>query len=95
MQFVQHDGAWLLIDEGAPPEANVIARLNSPIEVLALKGVCEARIANHPFEEFSFQHSGRSYRVSPFADRDGKLSIRIDGVMAQREVEESLRRLSV
>jgi hypothetical protein len=45
MQFIQQDGdVWLLVDETAPPEAQLIATVKSPVEVLALKGLCEARL---------------------------------------------------
>ena len=80
MQFIQRDGAWVLIDETAPPNANVIATVNGPVEVLALRGLCEARVgATGPILPFGVTFGGRSYRVTPFADRGGRLSLRLDG----------------
>jgi hypothetical protein len=81
MQFVQRPGGvWHLIDETAPPEECLVAEVRGPVEVLALKGLCEARLASAaPPEPFGFHHEGHEYRVTPYADRGDKLSLRIDG----------------
>jgi hypothetical protein len=81
MRFVQETGGvWLLIDEAAPPEACAIATVRGPVEVLALKGLCETRLASPgAFACFAFTFEGREYRVTPFPDRGGRLSLRIDG----------------
>ena len=81
MQFVQRPGGvWHLTDETAPPGANLIAAVNGPVEVLALKGLCEALVASRRVNDpFTFHHDGRAYRVTPYSDRDGRLSLHIDG----------------
>lgn len=81
MQFVQRPGGvWLLIDETAPADANVIATVGGPVEALALKGLCEARLASDaPPGPFELRHGGHGYRVTPYADRGGRISLRIDG----------------
>ena len=71
---------WHLIDEAAPPNANLIAVLRGPVEILAVKALCEAML--HPGglpNEFAFTHNGRSYRATPYGDRGHRLSLRIDG----------------
>jgi hypothetical protein len=74
------DGVWHLIDEAAPPDANLIAVLRGSVEVLAVRGLCEAMLRPGGLPaEFEFAHEGRSYWVTPFSDRDGRLSLRIDG----------------
>lgn len=81
MQLVPGDGGvWHLIDEAAPADANLIAVLRGPVEVLAVRGLCEAilRPGGLP-REFSIAHDGRSYRVTLFSDRGDRLSLRIDG----------------
>ncbi|MFM8271392.1 MAG: hypothetical protein ACKODX_03575 [Gemmata sp.] len=82
MQFVPATGGvWHLIDEAAPPDANLIAVLRGPVEVLAVKGLCEAMLRPGGLPaEFSIDYEGRSYRVTPFGDRGGRLSLRIDGI---------------
>ncbi len=81
MQFVQRPGGvWHLIDEAAPPGANLIAAVNGPVEVLALKSLCEAFATSRRVSDtFAFHHDSRAYRVVPYSDRDGRLSLRIDG----------------
>ncbi len=81
MRFVQEaGGVWLLIDETAPPDACLIATVRGPVEVLALKGLCEALIgAAGTVQDFAFTHDGRGFQVTPYADRGGRLSLRIDG----------------
>jgi hypothetical protein len=81
MQFIQEsEGVWLLIDETAPSDACLIATVRGPVEVLALKGLCEARLAAAgPPQPFVITLEGRGYRVTPYADREGRLSLRIDG----------------
>lgn len=81
MRFERRSGdVWLLIDEAAPPDACVIATVRGSIEVLALKGLCEVYLASTgQFEPFEFTHEGHRYRATPFSDRGGKLSLRIDG----------------
>jgi hypothetical protein len=81
MQFVQEaGGVWLLIDETAPPDACVLARVSGPVEVLPLRGLCESRLASGgPLTPFEFTIGERTYRVTPYPDRDGRLSLRIDG----------------
>lgn len=80
MQILPASGVWHLIDETAPHDANLIAVLRGPVEILAVKALCEAMLqpAGVP-KEFSFTHDGRSYRVTPYGDRDNRLSLRIDG----------------
>ncbi len=81
MKFVAGGGGtWLLIDEAAPKGANLIATAAGPVEILALKGLCEARLAHaDPTAGFGFTHDGRQYRVTLFVDRGNRLSLRIDG----------------
>lgn len=80
MQIVPAGGLWQLIDETAPADANLIAVLRGPVEVLAVKALCEQMLLPNGLpNEFSFTHDGRSYRVTPFSDRDRRLSLRIDG----------------
>ena len=81
MQFTHGaEGVWLLIDETAPPDACVIATVRGAVEVLALKGLCEARLQSPgPLTSFAFAFEDREYRVTPFPDRGGRLSLRIDG----------------
>jgi hypothetical protein len=81
MRFVQEsEGVWLLIDETAPSHACLIATVRGPVEALALKGLCEARLANRELlQPFDVTFEGQSYRVTPFDDRGGRLSLRIEG----------------
>jgi hypothetical protein len=73
-------GVWHLIDEAAPADANLIAVLRGPVEVLAVKGLCETMLRPGGLPaEFEFAHDGRSYRVTPFSDRGERLSLRIQG----------------
>jgi hypothetical protein len=73
-------GVWHLIDESAPPDANLIAVLRGPLEVLAVKALCEQMLRPGDLPaEFAFAHGEYSYRVTPFSDRGGRLSLRIDG----------------
>jgi hypothetical protein len=73
-------GVWHLIDEAAPPDANLIAVLRGPIEILAVKALCEAMLRPEGSSaEFGFVHDGRSYRVTSHTDRGGRLTLRIDG----------------
>lgn len=73
-------GVWQLIDETAPADANLIAVLRGPVEILAVKALCEAMVRPGGVpNEFSFTHDGRSYRATPYGDRDNRLSLRIDG----------------
>jgi hypothetical protein len=81
MRFIQErEGVWLLIDETAPSQACLIATVRGPVEALALKGLCEARLTTRGrLQPFDITFEGQSYRVTPFADRGGRLSLRIDG----------------
>lgn len=80
MQFVMADGVWNLIDETAPPDANVIAVLRGLVEILAVKALCEHKLLPGGVPvEFAFTHDGHSYRVTPYSDRGKRLSLRIDG----------------
>lgn len=80
MQFVQRDGVYLLIDETAPPDANVIATVRGPVEALALKGLCEARLdSDNDLQPFDVTFGDHRYHVTPYADRGNRLSLRIDG----------------
>ena len=80
MQIVPTGCLWHLIDESAPPDANLIAVLRGPVEILAVKSLCEAMFQPGGLPvKFSFTHDGRAYRVTPFSDRDSRLSLRIDG----------------
>ena len=74
------NGVCHLIDETAPADANLIAVIRGPVEVLAVKALCENMLRPGGLPaEFGFTHEGRSYLVTPFSDRDGRLSLRIDG----------------
>lgn len=80
MQLVQRGGMWLLIDETAPPNADVIATVRGPVEVLALRGPCEARLGSaFCMRPLDFTPDSRQYHVTPFADRGNRLPLRIDG----------------
>jgi hypothetical protein len=81
MRFIQgREGVWLLIDETAPSHECLVATVTGPVEVLALRGLCEVRLATRgPLQPFDVTFEGQSYRVTPFADRGGRLSLRIDG----------------
>jgi len=80
MKLVPAGGVWHLIDETAPADANLIAVLRGPVEVLAIKGLCEAMLRPGGLPaEFGFTHEEHSYRATPFSDREGRLSLRIDG----------------
>lgn len=80
MQIVPAGNVWHLIDETAPLDANLIAVLRGPVEILAIKALCEHMLQPGGVPaEFAFSHGGRSYRVTPFTDRGVKLSLRIDG----------------
>lgn len=73
-------GVWHLIDEAAPADANLIAVLRGPVEILAVKSLCEAMLRPGGLPaELAFAHDGRQYRATPFSDRGGRLSLRIDG----------------
>lgn len=73
-------GSWLLIDETAPPDANLIANLKSPIEILAVKRLCEELLGNGDVpREFEFASGEGTYRVTPFNDRGDRLSLKIVG----------------
>lgn len=92
MQFVPASGGvWLLVDENAPPDASLIATIRSPVELLALKGVCEARLTGTDLlKPFTFSFEGRTYLVTTFADRGGHLSLKIesdDGSLGRVETE--------
>lgn len=92
MQFAQQPGGvWHLIDETAPPGANLIAAVNGPVEALALKGLCEVVATSRRVSDtFTFHHDGRAYRVEPYSDRDNRLSLRIageDGSLSRVETE--------
>lgn len=81
MQLVRGDGGvWNLIDETDPSDANLIAVLRGPIEVLAVKNLCEHMLSPGGVPaEFAFPHNGLAYRVTPYSDRGDRLSLRIDG----------------
>jgi hypothetical protein len=81
MQLVPGEGGvWHLIDEAAPADANLIAVLRGPVEILAVKALCENMLRPGGLPPgFSFTHAGRAYRVTPYPDRGGRLSLRIDG----------------
>ncbi len=80
MKLVPVGSVWHLVDEAAPPDANLIAVLRGPVEILAAKALCEAMLRPEGLPaEFQFVHEGRSYRVTPYSDRGGRLTIRIDG----------------
>ncbi len=92
MQFKQlTEDTWLLIDESAPANANVIATVRGPVEVLALKGLCEARLrGGESYRPYAFELANRRYEVTPYADRGGRLSLRIlgqEGFQARVETE--------
>ena len=67
MQLVPGDGGvWHLIDETAPPSANLIAVLRGPVEILAGKGLCEVMLRPESVSaEFEFRHEGLLCRVTP------------------------------
>ena len=81
MKFIPvPDGVCHLIDETAPVDANLIAVLRDSVEILAVKALCEAMLGPGGMPAgFDFTHDGRQYRVTPFSDRGGRLSLRIDG----------------
>jgi hypothetical protein len=80
MQVLPAGGVWHLIDETAPTDANRIAVLRGPVEVLAVKALCEQMLRPGSLPGgFAFRHGGWSYRVTPYSDRGGRLSLRIDG----------------
>lgn len=84
------EGAWLLIDETAPPAANVIAVLRGPVEILAVRRLCEERLRGPYGSLFIFEHDGLRYAVTPHADRGGKLTLSIrgdDGSLSRVETE--------
>ena len=73
-------GVWLLIDDTAPAGAGLIAMAAGSVEVLALKGLCEARLTSSDLtKHFESTHDGRQYRVTPVSDRGNRLTLRIDG----------------
>jgi hypothetical protein len=81
MRFVQQsEGVWLLIDESAPSRTCLIATVKGPVELLALKGLCESRLAGDRLRPFDISFGGHSYCVTPYDDRGARLSLRIDGV---------------
>lgn len=74
------EGVWLLIDETASPEASVIATIRGPVEVLALKGLCEQRLQSHGLlTPFDFTFDEHDYRATPYPDRGDKVTLRIQG----------------
>jgi hypothetical protein len=80
MKLVPAAGVWQLIDEAAPPGENLIAVLRGPVEVLAVRDLCEHMLQRgRVAAEFAFTHDGRSYRARPYCDRGNRLSLRIDG----------------
>src|SRR5947209_1480406 len=81
MRFVTGEGGtWHLIDEAAPPDACLIASVKSPVEILALKGLCEVMLdPTRTMRDFEVTHDSITYSVKPYADRGGRLSLRIDG----------------
>lgn len=80
MQIVPAGGVWHLIDETAPADANLIAVIRGPVEVLAIKALCEHMLQPGGLPaEFTFTHETRAYRVTPFSDRGDRLSLRING----------------
>src|SRR5690348_6375487 len=81
MRFVEGTGGvWLLVDESAPSDACLIATLRGLVEVLAMKRLCEARLISADcLDPFEIPFEGRTYQVTPYSDRSGKLSLRIDG----------------
>ena len=92
MKFIPHDdGVWHLIDEGAPADANLIAVLRDAVEILAVKELCENILRPGVLTaEFGFTHGERSYRVTLYGDRGGRLSLRIqgdDGSLSRVETE--------
>jgi hypothetical protein len=92
MQFKQlTEGSWLLIDETAPSNANVIATVRGTVEVLALKGLCEAKLrGDESYRPYAFELANRRYEVTPYTDRGGRLSLRIlgpDGFHGRVETE--------
>lgn len=91
MKPVPGNGVWHLVDEAAPPDANLIAVLRGPIEILAVKARCEQMLRSEGVvAEFGFIHNGRSYHVTPHSDRGDRLSLRIvgtDGSQSRVETE--------
>lgn len=92
MQFKQQaDDVWLLIDETAPPDANVIATVRGSVEILALKGLCEAKLRGDNLNRpYGFELASLRYEVTPYSDRGGRLSLRIlgpDGFRGRVETE--------
>ena len=81
MQFKQQAGdVWLLIDETAPPDANFIATVRGPVEILALKSLCEVTLRGERLNRpYGFELASRRYEVMPYSDRGGRLSLRIHG----------------
>lgn len=75
----QAEGTWLLIDESAPPAANVIAVLRGPVEIVAVSRLCEERLRGSGGSPFTFEHERVGYSVTPHADRGGKLTLSIRG----------------
>lgn len=90
MKIVEREGGWLLIDEGAPEDANVIAVLRTVVEVVAIKTFCERFLTGQLPGPYSIQHGRTTYTVTPFQDREGKLSLKVvgaDGSLGRVETE--------
>lgn len=91
MKILPAGTVWHLIDETASADANLIAILRGPVEILAVRALCEYMLRPGGIPaEFAFSHDGRSYRVTPFSDRDDRLSLRIDsddGSLSRVETE--------
>jgi len=80
MQFSRCGEGWLLLDETAPPGRQLIATVGSPVEVVALKRLCETRLRGEEISShFTFLLDELIYRATPYSDREGRLSIRIEG----------------
>lgn len=80
MKILPAGNVWHLIDEAAPPDANLIAVLRGPVEALAIRALCEHMLSPGGVPtEFDFSHNGHQYRVTPYTDRRDRLSLRIDG----------------
>jgi hypothetical protein len=73
------EGVWHLIDETAPPEANLIATVRGPVEAMALKELCIARLAGTIPDAFEYALAGRTYRATCNRDSLGKISLSIVG----------------
>jgi len=91
MQIIPAAGVWHLIDESAPPDANLIAVLRGPVEILAVRSLCEHMLRPDGVPaEFSFTHDGKAYRMTVYGDRGDRLSLRIvgeDGSLSRVETE--------